>query len=451
VENDEEVARLGTAVVSNEEMAPATLDLPEEASFDDFVAAALERNPGIRRAMRTVQVLGYRVPQVTSLEDPIISVLPPTGDMTQTAAGMMDGSIGISQMLPFPSKLWARGRIAENEVRMAFAALADVRIATVTQVAQAYYDYDLAQVSIDITRESQRLLQQIRDVASARYRAGVAMQQDVLRAEVELYSLTNDLITFEQQRATARAKLNTLMDRSVEAELPPPKPFELEAVDWKLPQALDRAVDSNPQLARLREQVHRDLEAVKLARLGYYPDLRLGFSYTFIGSGISPVANGDDNWSIPLGLTLPIWWQRLRAKVLEANAQTLASIEQFGDVRNMVLFGVQDTLVKIDTQYRRAILYRDLIVPRAQLAVEVSMASYRAGQLEFAGLIDNWRNWLNAALAYHRALAQLEQRFADLQQIVGVRIPRRASAADAEGPAGDAVVDEPRFDDRQGQ
>jgi len=425
VDNDKEVVRGGLEAADGGLARPSPLDVPDSAGLADYVAFALERSPAIHRAVRDLQAMGYQVPQVTSLDDPMLTLLPPTGDMTQTAAGMMDAQIGISQKIPFPGRLHTRGKVAEQEVRMAFATLTDVRIRTVSDVARAYYDYYLADVSIEITRSSQDLLRQIRDVASARYRAGTATQQDVLRAEVELYSLTNELITLQQQRTTAQAKLNALMNRPVEAPLPPPKAFDLQSVDWRLPAALDQAVESNPQLVRLREQIKRDLESIHLARLKYLPDLQLGFSYTLIGSGISPVASGDDNWSLPFGLNLPIWWQRLRAGVLGANAQTLSSVEQFQEARNTIFFGLQDTLVKVDTQYRQAILYRDLLVPRARQTVEVSTAAYQAGNLEFTALIDNWRNWLKFSLAYHQALAGLEQRFADLQQLLGVRVPRR--------------------------
>lgn len=439
VEDDEAVASAGAKIVEGRSEQGEDFELSDDAGFEAYVAAALTRNPAVHQAIRNVQVLGYRVPQVTSLEDPMITLIPPTGDMTETAAGMMDGLIGISQKLPFPGRLSRRGKITEQEVRMAFATLADVRIRTVSEVAKAYYDYYLADVSIAITRESEQFLNQIREVASARYRAGSATQQDVLRAEVELYALTNNLITLEQRRATAQARLNVLMNRPVEASLPAPQAFPLDSVEWKLPAALDRAVEANPQLVRMREQIERDLETIKLARLEYFPDLRVGFSYTFIGSGLSPVATGDDNWSLPFGLNLPIWWQRIRAGILEANARTLSSVAQFEDMRNMIFFALQDTLVKIDTQYRQAILFRDLIVPRAVQTVEVSTASYRAGDLEFTALVDNWRNWLEFSLAYHQALAGLEQRFADLQQLIGARVPRHPSA-DVQAPA--SAVDE---------
>jgi cobalt-zinc-cadmium efflux system outer membrane protein len=437
VDDDHAVVAAGRAGVAGTP-APAAWPLAPDAGLERYVAEALARNPAIHAAVREVQGLGYRVPQVTSLDDPMVSIVPPTGDMIETAAGMMDGSVGVTQRIPYPGKLRAKGRIAEQAVRVALDRLADVRIRTVADVRRAYYQYYLAQVSDGLTRRSADLLRQIHDVATARYRSGLATQQDVLRAEVELYGLTNELIAIDQQAATAVARLNALMDRRVDASLPAPSPLDLAAVDWKLEDAMGRAVEASPRIAARRNQLARDLEAVKLARLQYVPDLTVGYTYTFIAApALSPVATGDDAWNLSLGVNLPIWWQRLRAGVLEGNAQVLRSVAELEEVRNLVFFALQDTLARIDTHYRRAVIQRDVIVPRAWQAVEVSLSDYEAGRLEFTAVIDNWRKWLDHSLAYERSLAALEQAFADLEQLVGVRIGRSPAIA---SPAVDGRV-----------
>lgn len=301
VEDDAAVAEVGLDAAEAGVPAPEAWPVAPDAVLEDYLSFALERNPAIHRAIREVEALGYRVPQVTSLDDPMVTIVPPTGDMIETAAGMMDGSVGVAQKIPFPGKLATRGRIAEQAARVALDRLADVRIRTVADVSKAFDDFYLADVSIGITERSAELLRQIRDVAAARYRAGLSTQQDVLRAEVELYGLTNRLITLEQQRATATARLNALMNRRIDAPLPPPRPLELEKVEWKLDQAAEQAVRENPRLAALRNQIQQNLEAVALARLQYFPDLNLGYTYTFIAApSLSPVATGDDAQSVSL-------------------------------------------------------------------------------------------------------------------------------------------------------
>jgi len=434
VRDDEAVVAATGRIAAGETTAPEAVELPADATIESFVTVALERNPAIRRAVREIERLGFRVPQVTSLPDPMIDFMPPTGDMTETAAGMLDAGIGISQEVPFPGKLRRRGEAAEQDVRIAFARLADMRLQTGVDVANAYYDHYLATVSAEITRESQQLLRTLRDVAAARFRVGEATQQDVLRAEVEEYAVSAELIETEQRRASAAARLNGLMNRPVDAALPAHVAFELEAVAWRLDEALRFATKANPRLARVREEARQRMIEIELARLEAYPDLQLGFSYNFIGPGMSPVADGSDNWAIPLGINLPIWRQRLRAKVLEANARALSSVEQYDEIRNLVAVGIHDALARIDVQYRRARILRDLIAPRARQAVDVSTAAYRVGDVEFDAIVENWRSWLAYTVDYHRALARLEQRFTELHMLVGARIPRTPAV----GGAGEA-------------
>lgn len=399
-----------------------SIAIPDGATLPDYIVIALNRNPTIRRRVREVQVLGFRVPQVTSLEDPMVSVLPPIGDMTETASGMMDGSYGASIVLPFPGRLTARGRVAEQEVRMAFQDLADARVKVASDVARAYYDRCLANVSLHLMSESERLLHQILDVASARYKSGSTGQEEVLRAEVELYSLGVDILTFQEQETSAKTRLNYLMSRDGDAPLPVPSVLDLQSRELELQSLIKKAETTNPQLLKIREKVVRDIAGMKLARLGRYPDLRLGFSYTVIGSGLSPVADGKDTWGTPLGLNLPVWWQRVQAHIYEANARALSALEEYQEIRNMLLFELRDAILKVDSEYQRAQLFRDEIIPRAEQAVQVATANYQSGDMPFTTLVDTWRDWIKFSLGYHRSLVGLEQRFVDLEQVLGTTI-----------------------------
>jgi outer membrane protein TolC len=317
--------------------------------------------------------------------------------------------------------------MAEHVVRIGLENLRSTRLAVVADVKKAYYGYYLNSVSIDVTRENQDFLRRVRDVANAKLRAGTAPQQDVLRAEVELYELSNDLLTLEQERRTSTALLNVLMDRAVEAELPLPLPFDPQGVDWKLAGLMARAVEVSPELKAIQEEVHRDLEALRLAKMEYLPDFMVGGAYGFIGGGISPVANGKDVWNLMLGMSLPVWVHRIRAGILERNAESLASALEYRSRRNDVFFAIQESLVRVDTQYRSAVLFRDTILPRARQTVEVSESGYQAGQVDFLTWIDNWRRLLDFTLEYHRALTALERAFADLEALVGGALPKSAA------------------------
>lgn len=424
--DDDAVQQLAAAAERGELPLPEAIEIPNDAGVADFVHLALLRNPRIQARIRDLEALGLRVPQVSSLNDPMLSIVPPTGQMLQTAGGEMGGAIGLSQGIPWPGKLAAMGKAAEQVVRIAVSNLDSERLRVTADVKQACADLYQAQVSIDVSKQLETLLQRARDAASARFAAGTTGQQDLLRAEVELYSLVNAGLDYDQQRRTAVARLNILMDRAVDAPLPAPPLIAAEPLQWRLLALLQRADQQGPQLLALRQAVTRDLLNVELARLQYYPDFNLGGLFTFImNSGISPMTNGNDVWSLSLGATLPIWRDKLRAGVLQRNAETLASVLRYRSGRNDVLFMLQSLLVKVDGDYRKAVLLKDGILPRAEQSVRVAEAGYETGRVDFAMLIASWRRLFELSLDYHKTLASLERDLSEVEAIAGGDLPRQ--------------------------
>src|SRR5690606_1228982 len=125
------------------------------------------------------------------------------------------------QNVPFPMKLAVRGEIAEQAVRIGLESLRSTKLEVVRDVKRAYFAYYLMAVSLDVTRASLDLLERARNSAQARFESGLAPQEDVLRAEVELRRLANDVLTLEAEVTTAKSLLNVLMNRAIEADVPP--------------------------------------------------------------------------------------------------------------------------------------------------------------------------------------------------------------------------------------
>lgn len=408
----------------------------EAVTADDFVRLALERNPSLHAAKQRVLRLEERIPQVTSFDDPMLMVAP-VGDMAETAAGQVQVMTGVSQKLPFPGKLDAKGRVASQNVAIAEQELEGVRLLVIADTRRAYWGLYYAVRAIEVTRQNRVLLSQLREVAQAKYRAGTATQQAVLRASVELNNLENELITLEQRRSTTAGMLNMLIDRPVTAPMADPARVELVSFDGRLDDLLASAERTNPSIRAVREQIELFHEQRKLARLGRYPDLTVSLSYNLVDdSGLSPVANGRDQWWLGFGVNLPIWQDRLDAAEREATRGILESASTLAGEQNRVAFRVQDAFIKVETQQRQSVLLRDVIIPEATMTVEASLSGYRAGEVDFLTLIDNWRKLLDFQLMYQASLSELERSFAELQQAVGHDLERHDAVPPSDSAPG---------------
>jgi outer membrane protein TolC len=411
--------------------APAdTMDPAADGGLDQYVRLALERNPLIRAAERRVQRLGARVPQVTSLDDPMFQVAP-FGDMAETAAGQVGLMTGVSQRLPFPGKLETRGRIAEQEVVMALSDLQQTRLRVVAELRRAYWSYYFATRALETTRRSRKLLDQFRQIAEAEYKAGNRSQPDVLRASTELSSVDSELITLAQRQATARGMLNQLMDRPVDAALAAPVVVKLRVIDAQLQPLLARASRHNPAIARAHQRIEQHRRKRELARLNRWPDLTVSANYNVIeDEGLAPSANGDDQWWFGFGVNLPVWGEKYQAAEREALLGMLEGVADLTAEQNRVAFEIQEAYLKVEAQQKLIKLFRDTVIPQARQTVKASQSGYRAGSVDFLTLMDNWRKLLNFELIEHRALAEMEQAVADLERAVGTAIDRSRTAPD---------------------
>ena len=224
----------------------------------------------------------------------------------QTAAGQQELILSASQKFHWFGKLDTRASVAESQTDVARAHLAAAELATIAKVKRAYYELYFIQQAISVTEAEQRLLGEIRDVANTRYKAGRTSQQDVLRAELEISNIENELIQLRQQLASGQARLARVLHVSPRTQLLALDHLAREQVPRDLDWLLQEAVAARPELHAQLAAIRRDRQAADLARLDYKSDVTLGFSWIDVANaGVSPVANGRDAFLLTAGVNLP--------------------------------------------------------------------------------------------------------------------------------------------------
>src|SRR6185503_17905904 len=128
-------------------------------------------------------------------------------------------------------------------------------------------------------------------------------QADVLRAQVEIERMSEEVTRMRAMREAAAARLNALLDRPAETPVPSPAlprfPRDLAGAD-----SLERqAMAGRPMLAAGVLEVEAATAAQQRARREIWPDLQLGAQY-----GQRPMAEGTDRMlSLMIGFSVPIW------------------------------------------------------------------------------------------------------------------------------------------------
>ncbi|MBA5865053.1 MAG: hypothetical protein GDA65_20435, partial [Nitrospira sp. CR1.1] len=370
------VGGLSGRAAADERIQPATLGL------SGLIQEVLARNPERQAARQQWEAASKRVPQARSLEDPTLSVQWWNAPESFNLGRAENTIIGLSQKFPFPGKLTLKEEVANRSAHITEQALRAKERDLIARVKQAYYDLFLAHKAIHIHHEQIDLLKQFLEIAIAKFRTGKGSQVDVLKAQVELSTLYQRLPVLEQQRDTAQAKVNTLLDRDPRFPLGSPQVPRDQRFDKELEELYQTAVTARPELKAGELAVQRNEGVRALAQRQYYPDLHLAFQrfQNF---------NANDGFGAVVSINMPFaFWTRPKydAAVQEASAAVAAARADLHTAENLTRFQIRDLLAKVRASWEVAVLYRTTVLPQAEQGVEAARAGYRTGRTSFLDL-----------------------------------------------------------------
>jgi outer membrane protein TolC len=301
---------------------------------------------------------------------------------------------------------------------MAAALLRAKEREVAAQAKNAYYEVFLAHKAIEVHHRQIDLLKEFFNIANARFRAGKGAQVDVLKSSVELSKLSNELPVLEQQRETAKARLNLFLGRAPETPLG--EPVEPVGPDrTKTRPALDElhqmAIQNRPELRAMDFDIARSQTATALAQKQLYPDFNVMVErYQNFG------ARDGFGGAVTMSLPFSFWTRpKYEAGIREAASNADSARAAFQALQNQVLFEVKDLLAKIEAAEKMITLYKTTVLPQAQQTLESARVGYKTAKVEFLTLLDAERAIKDFWLEYYRALTAFEQRMAELERAVG--------------------------------
>jgi outer membrane protein TolC len=387
-------------------------------SLQALVDEALEKNPEILRAQQMWEMARAKAPQAKALPDPMLQLELQNIGLTDYTVGEMDMSmagISLAQPIPYPGKRRLRQQVAEKEAEAAGEMVEAARRSVVSRLKVAYYDLAFTHQALEVVDRTRDILREFEQTARARYSVGQGMQQDVLKAQVELSMLVQRSAALEQRRTGTSAMLNSLLDRPPDALLGVPDTLSLPRAILPLEQLNRLAREHNPELWNRQREVEAGELEVALMKKEYRPDFA-------VSAGWRSRGGFDDLYQVMVEVELPYQRERRRYGVQEALAGHQAALKDRRAVEEMVLAQVRDFSSMAATASRLVSLYQSAIIPQAALSLESALAAYRVGQVDFLMLLDNVRALLENELMLYEQLTDYHRAAARLEEVVGAPV-----------------------------
>ncbi|MFY9268501.1 MAG: TolC family protein [Candidatus Manganitrophaceae bacterium] len=372
-----------------------------------------ERNPEILAARERRQMAEERIPQARAFDDPEFGITQWSIPSNFSVGKADETWYSLSQRVPFFGKRDRRGRIAGLEREITDEEARGVERRVLAEAKRAYYDLFLADKTVSIHRKEVDLARKFSEIARAKFAVGESGQQDLIRAEVELLTLSNRHATLEQEREVAAARLNLLMNQPGSTPLGIPPVPAIPTVAFSLETLQKEAAEGRPQTRMEALAIRRGEEASQLAEWDRRPDFTAEISYW-------DVHRGPNRWMAGLRMTIP--WvnkKRYEARIRESRAEQRRAEAGYQAAVNETEWRVRERFVRFQTSRRLVELYQGGILPLAEQSLEAAAVGYQTRKNDFLTLLEAQRNVRGLELTYFGALVEIWKSLAELEEMIG--------------------------------
>lgn len=425
------------AVAADDPYEAALATLPQEhtqapsnatpITLDEAEQIALHANLEIRVAAQKVAMAESRVLGAGALDDPSVMYRGwqvPLAEPWDYNAAMNMFMVG--QIFPGPGKRALRSQVAADAISVPQADLEAKEREISAAVRKAFYDLLRTADELRVHDEQVGIARQAFQAARIKYSVGKVPQQDVLKAQVALTKLIEHLVMLEQDGDLGRATLNTLLGRSPDTPLEVSGQHAIRAQMPTLAELKQVAVQNRPELMASRATIKQAQDEVVLARKQYTPDFSANVGYMLAPSG----SQFRNNYMIEGSMTLP-WLNRRKheSEIGEAQAAVAERQAEFDATRLAVFQQIQEALVRANSAKRLVELYQNSLRPQSEATLRSTVIAYENDRTDILNLLDSQNTTLDVDYAYFRALADFEQRMAELELAVGAPVPTSGQIA----------------------
>lgn len=401
---------------------PSFEALFKHADLELYLAFGLEHSARLRTAFEAWRATTERVEQASTLPDPRLSF----GEFieeVQTRTGPQQRRLGLSQAFPWPGKLDAKANLATRQAEGAWEQVEQVRLRAARRIEETFHEYAFLARELAITTELLGLMQGLEPVVQGRIRGG-AGQEDLLRLQVEIGRLEDDVASITQRRPALSARLADAMNMPLrggaeplplpELIAPPPSSRDTTAL-------VEQALSSSPRLAVLERRLEAAQAAEELTKYKRRPEFAARVDYIDTGDALGggTQGSGDDPLFVGISLSLPVWTSSYSAAEREARHSVRAARSRLEDARSTLNADINEEVYRVDDSQRRLQLYRESLIPRARESLQLTTVSYRAGSASVLDLLDSERALLEFELSYWRACREYLQGEARLTELLG--------------------------------
>lgn len=342
--------------------------------------------------------------------------LAPSASRSRSPSRASSGGSAIANSFSLPLDLsyeldvW--GRLRREYEAANFTALASVddlavvRQTALADLAQSYFTLRFYDSEIKILQENLGLYREQLKLTQTKFKAGLALQTDVLQAQTQVDTATSNLIDAQRTRAKQEHAIAILVGRAPADFSLAPQPLStvVPAVPAGLPSDL---LDRRPDVAMAEHQLAAANAEIGLAIANFFPSFSLTGDAGFQSGSLQQLTNWQNRiWSVGAGLNLPIFQGgKLTAALAQARANYTALVANYRGAVLTALQDVEDQLTDLHLLAQKATSI-DATLADARENYRLTEIQYQQGLTTYLQVINANQTLLTAEISAAQTQSQ---------------------------------------------
>ncbi|MBY0525228.1 MAG: TolC family protein [Gemmataceae bacterium] len=310
------------------------------------------------------------------------------------------------------------GRYAQASLRVDITELQATRAdqTVAFDVTAAYFRVLLAQATRTVAQQAVREAESILELTRNLFNRGVVTRDSVLRAEVQLSTDQQLLVSARSHESIARAGLNFAMGRNVSASIEVTGGEEEPSFHMSLAEGLQLAVDNRREFQVARKAIEVAQEGVKVAHAEFAP--RIYLQGVAAGeTGHQTLRGASETGAIILSWRLFDGGKRLGDN-RAAGAQVNTAVAQAQHIADTIAYEVNQAFYAVDDARQRIVLARTSIA-QARENLRLVLNKYKAGDATPTDVVDAETTLTRSQQSYNTALYDYQTALARLDYAMG--------------------------------
>lgn len=293
----------------------------------------------------------------------------------------------------------------------------------VLEAKKAYFLLLRAQKFLKVGEDTVTQLEAHRSVAENFYKVGMTPLNDLLKAEVELANARQNLVVAQNNLESAKANFNTLLRRSINADVELEDILDFTPFKQDIDYCLDTAEKNRFEFRLTEMEVEVAEKEISIQKKGFYPSVNLQGTYNQYGTDWD-VDGGEGitdpyKWNITAVASWDFWeWGRTSYGVKEKLKRLSQARHQKEKIRDIIRLEVKQAFLKtIESEKRIGAVEK--AIEQAKESLRISEERYKEQMATLTDVLDASTLLSITMIKYYDALYDIKISEASLYRAMG--------------------------------